>query len=583
MTHLMRWFSLLVTLVLVACASATTLPPTATSAPTSTATSAPPTLAPTSLPPPTATPPSPAVTFPTADGATLQGTWSGEGSTVIVFSTMGGHRQETWTAMAEATAQHGYRAFTFNFRFWVDDDTIDRALQPLVADDLRAAIAYVRAQGAERVILVGASLGGMATAKVGASENVEGLVILAAPPEVPDLLTIEAADLATSAPKLFVSAERDHIVPLADTQALFDLAAEPKEWQTYPGTAHGTELFDTASGPALTQRLLDFFDSVASTPPPPFFTVYGDGPIVSHGAAGAWDDRFTDPGAMVYHDGQFHMFRNGFRDWPASVQIGYVTSPDGYIWTKSSDAPVLESAEVPYAGVAALASSILVEDDGTWVLYFYTWQSASFPSTGGIGRATAPGPTGPWSPDPDLVLKPGKTSAWDGRHVLAPHVLRTEAGYVMYYSGYNLKGQQWIGRATSSDGIQWVKYDDSATTDALFAESDPVFQSAPGEWDGGDVHQPRVFETPEGWVMFYRGTDRLQSTRMALGVATSTDGLQWERSAHNPVLTPKAVAGAQYFWFTNVLFQANTYFLFWEVDINQSTEIYLATHLGPIE
>src|SRR5262245_3436890 len=58
--------------------------------------------------------------------------------------------------------------------------------------------------------------------------------------------------------------------------------------------------------------------------PVPFFTVYGDKPIVSKGQPGTWDDRFTDPGAVIYHDGMFHMFRNGFRDFPAPSQVEYV-------------------------------------------------------------------------------------------------------------------------------------------------------------------------------------------------------------------------------------------------------------------
>src|SRR5262245_61842130 len=37
--------------------------------------------------------------------------------------------------------------------------------------------------------------------------------------------------------------------------------------------------------------------------PVPFFTVYGDKPIVSKGQPGTWDDRFTDPGAVIYYDG----------------------------------------------------------------------------------------------------------------------------------------------------------------------------------------------------------------------------------------------------------------------------------------
>jgi len=52
----------------------------------------------------------------------------------------------------------------------------------------------------------------------------------------------------------------------------------------------------------------------------------GDAPVVPRGIAGSWDDRFTDPGAVVYYDGMFHMFRNGFRGFPAASQVGYVTA-----------------------------------------------------------------------------------------------------------------------------------------------------------------------------------------------------------------------------------------------------------------
>jgi predicted GH43/DUF377 family glycosyl hydrolase len=310
--------------------------------------------------------------------------------------------------------------------------------------------------------------------------------------------------------------------------------------------------------------------------PVQFFSVYSDEPVVMNGDPGNWDDRYTDPGAVLFYGGMFHMFRNGFRDWPASVQIGYALSPDGYTWTKQGNEPVLRTENVPNAGVAALASSALVEDDGTWVLYFYTWQSMNYPSAGGIGRATAPSPTGPWTVDPELVLTPGGSDSWDSHHVLAPDVIKTDDGYRMYYSGYNRTGTQQIGMATSEDGIHWAKYDDPGTTNAAFAESDPVFTPKMNE---GWVHQPRVRPLDAGWILFYRtegGSD------MALGYATSTNGIHWERPIVNPVLTAQAVKGGRSFWFTNVVYYEDTYFLYWEVEKSLSTEIYLATHKGGV-
>lgn len=64
-------------------------------------------------------------------------------------------------------------------------------------------------------------------------------------------------------PKLFITAEHDNIVPAVISRQLFDLAADPKEWQTYPGTAHGTDLFDTEYGEEMQQRILEFILAVA--------------------------------------------------------------------------------------------------------------------------------------------------------------------------------------------------------------------------------------------------------------------------------------------------------------------------------
>ena len=319
--------------------------------------------------------------------------------------------------------------------------------------------------------------------------------------------------------------------------------------------------------------------------PVPFFTVYGDEPIVPKGQPGTWDDRFTDPGAVIYYDGMFHMFRNGFRGFPAESEVGYVTSTDGFTWTKQGDDPIIETKDVPYAKIAMYASSVLWED-GCWVLFFYTWDSKLYPSSSVIGRTTqcVAGPAlTDWLPDPEPILKPGAAGDWDEKQVLAPHVLKTENGYIMYYSGVGASGIQMIGMATSTDGVTWTKYNDPATTDKPYANSDPIFQ--PGEkgaWDASWVHQPRVFQTADGWVMIYRGTSDRNGSTMKLGLAISTDGIHWERYTGNPIFKPSDIKGARQFWFTNAVLKDDVIYLFVEGDISQTTQIYLATHEGEI-
>ena len=146
----------------------------------------------------------------------------------------------------------------------------------------------------------------------------------------------------------------------------------------------------------------------------PNFIFYGEDPsipIIPNGLSGEWDSKYINPGAMVYHDGKFHMFRNGFVNWPAFVAVGYMTSEDGYEWTSVQDEPVFTSDEVPFAEPAMLVTSAYVMEDGTWVFLFSTFNTSSTPSV--IGRATSPSPLGPWTADTDPILLPGGAGTWD--------------------------------------------------------------------------------------------------------------------------------------------------------------------------
>jgi esterase/lipase len=142
---------------------------------------------------------------------------------------------------------------------------VDEVLILKFLEDTRAAITFVREQGAEKIILVGASLGGVASAKLALESQASGIVILASPPSISQWnFEIQSADLNTDIPKLFITAENDKTVPASATRELYDLAAEPKEWQTYPGSAHGTNLFEGESGTDLQQRILDFIQKIAT-------------------------------------------------------------------------------------------------------------------------------------------------------------------------------------------------------------------------------------------------------------------------------------------------------------------------------
>jgi uncharacterized protein len=203
------------------------------------------------------------VTFNTADGATISGELYGSGKTAAIFSMMG-NCKPGWREFAQLTAAQGFLTLTYLWR-GCRASSVDEILIQKFLDDTRAAITFVREQGAEKIILVGASLGGSASAKLAVESQASGIIILASPPAISQWnFEIQPADLNTDIPKLFMTAENDKTVPAHATRELYDLAAEPKQWQTYPGSEHGTDLFEGENRTELQQRILDFIQMIAT-------------------------------------------------------------------------------------------------------------------------------------------------------------------------------------------------------------------------------------------------------------------------------------------------------------------------------
>ena len=284
-----------------------------------------------------------------------------------------------------------------------------------------------------------------------------------------------------------------------------------------------------------------------------------------------------EAGAMVYHDGQFHMFINRFDQFPAEVKVGYATSPDGINWTEYEGDPLLTTDSVPFADVAVTATSVLVEPDGTWVLYFHTWQTTSLVNGEGvIGRATAPAPTGPWTVDPDPVLTMASSAdEWDGGQVSIADVIRTDDGYRMIYTGASDTGLMQIGLAFSDDGINWVKYDDPTTTDAPYVESDPIVANgAVGEWDARAAFNGRIAQTSAGWIMLYKNIGS-RTERPQVGLAWSEDGIQWEKE-EAPIFGSDVIEEGTWIGLMTLLPVEGTLYLFSEhyTDSRVFTDIY---------
>ncbi|HET9492906.1 MAG TPA: alpha/beta fold hydrolase [Chloroflexia bacterium] len=213
----------------------------------------------TAAPAPTAAPAGArAITFTTEDGVILSGTLRGSGRTAVIFSHMSDGPRSQWRDLPERLADRGYMTLAYDFRG--RGESGGEFSPPAAPDDLRAAVAFVREQGAQSIALVGASMGGMASARIAAAERPSCLVFVAGTTSWNGLEVSDAEMAANDTPKLFISSDEDAYIN--ETLHLYDAAAEPKEKHIYPGGAHGTNLFDSHAED-FSNRIISFIEANA--------------------------------------------------------------------------------------------------------------------------------------------------------------------------------------------------------------------------------------------------------------------------------------------------------------------------------
>jgi predicted GH43/DUF377 family glycosyl hydrolase len=257
------------------------------------------------------------------------------------------------------------------------------------------------------------------------------------------------------------------------------------------------------------------------------WTKRGANPALEGGPSGSWDEnRAWDP-FVLENLGEYMMWYSS----ETSNSIGYANSSDGVTWNKYPANPVLSpGAPGSWESVNVMNPSVLYEN-GIYRMWYY---GNSGPGTGLIGYATSTdGIT--WdrpvvglisfggNTDNNIVLDQGSPGDFDAGGVYAPHVMKDGNLYKMWYTGWNGRGE--IGYATSTDGLDWVKYSENPVL--------PVGSS--GEWDDQNVWHPTVLKVDMQFFIWYGGVATGVSGGR-IGSAVSNDGIDWTKNSLNPVL-----------------------------------------------
>jgi alpha-beta hydrolase superfamily lysophospholipase len=202
--------------------------------------------------------------FRAADGTRLVGHRFGgkrpAGRTAVVLAHQSNGDVCEWAPYARRLAARGLFAFAFDFRG--HGSSPGRQTYGRLGLDVTAAVRAVRSLGARKVVVVGASLGGIAgvVGAAGTRPALTGFVAVSAPAEIAGRLSALPSAARLRVPTLYLAAEGDQSPPYdfaADAQRLYDATATTeKRLQLVPGTLHGVAL---VAGSSDVRRLLEAF------------------------------------------------------------------------------------------------------------------------------------------------------------------------------------------------------------------------------------------------------------------------------------------------------------------------------------
>lgn len=205
------------------------------------------------------------VHFRSTDGVLLEGRLFGSGGVGVVLSHMLPADQSSWYELAERLAGEGYLALTYDFRGYCpgEDAGCSEGDKDVSAiwQDVAGAADFLRSEGATRIILVGASMGGTASLVAAARGGLiaAAVVTLSAPTSIEGLVADRSVLQQIQAAKLFLAGALDAAAAAA-AQQLYDQSPPPKRVEIVPSSDHGTELLTGNQAEVVRTLILNYLE-----------------------------------------------------------------------------------------------------------------------------------------------------------------------------------------------------------------------------------------------------------------------------------------------------------------------------------
>ncbi len=196
------------------------------------------------------------------------------------------------------------------------------------------------------------------------------------------------------------------------------------------------------------------------------------------------------------------------------IYVSWGTNNTGWIDFKNN--PVLRLSNTYWDFQGVREPKILIEN-GIYKMWYLGLANSS---RSNVGYATSSDGISWTKPYDYPVLTTGQPGSWDETAAIAGVVMKDSSVYKMYYFGWSDPYGTWnIGLATSTDGINWTKY------------PSPILYGTTG-WETRIA--PSSILKINGMYYMYYYSNLVEDNK--IGLATSSDGINWTRYSGNPIL-----------------------------------------------
>jgi predicted GH43/DUF377 family glycosyl hydrolase len=202
-----------------------------------------------------------------------------------------------------------------------------------------------------------------------------------------------------------------------------------------------------------------------------------------------WEDDINRP-VVIKRDDGYHMWYTG--QAREHSKIGYATSPDGVVWKRMSENPVL-SPDQPWEKVALMCPDVIWDANAKLFRMWYSGGEQYEPDA--IGYATSPDGINWTKHAGNPVFKSDPNAEWEKYKVTACQIVEDDGWYLMFYIGFRDIDHAQIGLARSRDGINnWQRN-----------PANPIVHPDPGSWDHDACYKPYAIFDGTKWLLWYNG------------------------------------------------------------------------------